>query len=129
MKTILCLIGLVFCFGCFTPQHVNYLRTKQRAQAIKVSARNNTVYAGIDILSVRDALEVDPGGTSWALTKDSLLVIGGGLLGKYAIDEIKESSDSDKPDAIPIPRVQAETVVVNQGSGALNYSADVSEGE
>lgn len=119
----LAVVGLMS--GCFTPQHVSTLRAKHaRESALKLQAKDNTVYAGIDVYGLKEALQEDPGGTSAALGKDALLAAAVAAAAAYAADQAnggsKDGGQSSKPN---VPNVQADTFIYNQGNGSVNYSA------
>lgn len=76
---------------------------------------------------LKEALQDDPGGTAAALAKDGLVAAGTALAGYLAYDEIK--GDDDKGKSAPaVPPIQADTVVINQGSGSLDYNVSINEG-
>jgi hydrogenase maturation factor len=124
MKTALCLLIVVACAGCYTPRHLDKLRSQRRPpQVLNLSANQGTVYAGVDVLGVKEALQVDPTGTSLALGKDTLIAVGTALGAAYAASQIDGDDGGSKAKAAPsIPQIQAETVIYNQGSGSVNYS-------
>lgn len=136
MKIVAVLLGVglvVMASGCFTPRHVDRLRAKQdnlRAKQnnlMRVEAREGVVYAGADIVGVKEAIQVDPWGTLKAMGKDVLSGTGIGLGTAWVASELSNDGGgggkSAKPNVPNSPAIQADTVIYNQGSGSVNYSA------
>lgn len=123
MKAAVLIAALAVCLAsCYTPRHIDNLRSQRaRDVALKLSANQGTVYAGVDILGVKEALQADPGGTSAALGKDAILAALAGLATAYVADQASGGGDS-KGRAPDVPQIQADTVIYNSGNGSINYT-------
>lgn len=105
LALVLAMVGLLSGCKTFTSSHIDRLRARQAVaranpksspEIMGFSAKENTMYAGVDLLGVKEALAVDPSGTSIALTKDGLVAAVVGLITSYVNSKMNEGDSGDK---------------------------------
>jgi hypothetical protein len=112
--------------GCWTPRQVERCRVnRQRSEVVKLQASGNTVFAGIDVYGLKEAIQDDPCGTAAALGKDGILAALGAAAVAYVANEI--DGEDDKSAKAKTPQ-SSPGVAVNGTDNSLTVPSTVVSG-